>query len=102
MDTAVNQPLKTDLRKRFSRWYADEVAASLRANGGNPSLVKVDVSLARIKNRFVQWLIEALKTVEAGEYVREGWRIAMNKTYKLFCLSCFFCAIIFLSTFVST
>ena len=58
MDLAVNKPLKDGLKKRYGRWYQDQIEEQVKS-GIPPEKVLVDLRLSSIKALHLQWVYEA-------------------------------------------
>ena len=67
MDLAVNKPLKDGLKKRYGRWYQDQIEEQVKS-GIPPEKVLVDLRLSSIKALHLQWVYEAWAGVEKGRY----------------------------------
>ena len=65
MDLAVNKPLKDGLKKRYGRWYQDQIEEQVKS-GIPPEKVLVDLRLSSIKALHLQWVYEAWAGVEKG------------------------------------
>ena len=62
MDVSINKPLKAEMKKRFQGWYADEVQKRLK--DGPVDQVKVDLTVAVIKDKCTNWIISSWQALQ--------------------------------------
>eukprot|EP00741_Cyanophora_paradoxa_P021171 tig00021339_g20434.t1 len=85
-DALPNATFKNGVRKRFTKWYADEVSRGIsqwrKANPQSierPPVTKVDVTLTRIKAPHLRWLVESWQDLKAKpQLIRSAWDKCLN------------------------
>ena len=74
IDIAVNKPAKDFLKRKFERWYSDEVMKLLKgiSDVQSAELQPVNLCMAAVKELSAQWL------VEMAEYIADNPQFVVN------------------------
>ena len=74
MDIVVNKPAKDFLKRKFERWYSDEVMKQLQciSDVQSAELQLVNLCMAAVKQLSAQWL------VEMAEYIADNPQFLVN------------------------
>jgi hypothetical protein len=76
LDVSVNGHVKSLLRDKFERWYADAIVGQVSA-GTNLQHITVDCNLSAIKEVHAAWIISIYHELkEAKEIITGGFRRA--------------------------
>lgn len=77
MDTLVNKPAKSFLKKQFSEWYSEQliqqIQNQLTSDIGDVVLEPVDLSMGVIKHISAQWLVKMM-----WEYIIDNLQFIVN------------------------
>lgn len=77
MDTLVNKPAKSFLKKQFSEWYSEQliqqIQNQLTSDIGDVVLEPVDLSMGVIKHISAQWLVKMM-----WEYIIDNPQFIVN------------------------
>ena len=79
VDIAVNKPAKDFLKRKFERWYSDEVTKQLQGASDVESaqIQPVDLCVAAVKELTAEWLVEMAEYIASNpQFVVNGFRRA--------------------------
>ena len=62
LNISINKPIKSEMKKCFQLWYAEEVQKQLKESPTES--VKVDVSAAAVKHKSANWLISTWNEIQ--------------------------------------